>query len=255
MPRWDEDYDAGSSAEKEVQRIKAEIEKMPVVLGEPKEIALSLESSIKDQCELNFKRQEKRRVADHKHQECINIEGSRNSYFMSRSRVLLLLEEILGVELVVHGHYRPQGVEAEPGSSFLIEIRAPTHEHLRQAVRRLEEVGQMQNPLSLVEEPQEYDMHLGDAKRKMARISVDEGILRNEKHAGKLRASIDELGTRLSVNATIRGRGSSHIEPCFGEEADQRPYIQIVGKKLSSVRSAKRQILELLGQVHSEGSP
>lgn len=231
-PMWDSDEERDLAIE-EVKRVKRSMEAMPA----EQEVSLSMETQIEDR-DLNFKRQKKRNVHGHRYRTVYNAGKTRFPYLLTRSCVVVMLEESVGAEITVQGTYRPEELngDTDDEDALLLEISAPTPNELQDAMFRL---------AALVKSGSAQDLY-DAAGRAVWRNGMKHHASRIRLPAGLSGGTMDELRRRLetlggdgAVETRIRGRGSGHVEPCLCEESDEPPYVHVVSRNKGAIRKAE----------------
>ncbi|CAD26384.1 hypothetical protein [Encephalitozoon cuniculi GB-M1] len=243
---WDLDREGdGNEPLEEVKRVKKTIESMDVKPVGHGKVSLSGEENVVGGNDLNFIRQVKKRVNDYKHKTLYNIGRTRNPYVFTRNSVVMMIEEELGVEILVRGSYKPEELNGDTDDSdaLVYEISAPTPEVLKEAMSRIPSITKVA-PTFPWSPSCSVGRHVwkNGVKYHSYRIPVDPKEA--EKGMDGIRRDIELAAAGKSVEIVLRGRFSGHVEPCLGEESNEPMYIQVIGRSKKEVRKACREIID-----------
>lgn len=239
--KWDVDKeDDADEPREEVKRVKKVIEAMDVKPVRSGKVSLSSEENGVGGHDLNFRRQVKRRVNDHKYKAFYNIGKTKRPYVFTRNSVVMVIEEELGVEILVKGSYKPEELngDTDDEDGLVYEISAETPEILQEAMARLPSAINAipsfpWNSSSIIGR---Y-VYRNGVRHRLHRIIIDNELA--EKKIDEIRKDIESIGVDRSVETSVRGRFSGHIEPCFGEESNGPTYIQIVARTKKQIKEVK----------------
>ncbi|KAG5860503.1 hypothetical protein KMI_01g01400 [Encephalitozoon hellem] len=237
--KWDVDKeDYSDEPQEEVKRAKKAIEAIDVKPVDAGKVSLSAEENGVGGYDLNFRRQVKKRVKDYKYRALFNIGKTKRPYVLTRNSVVMMIEEELGVEILVKGSYRPEELngDTDDEDALVYEVSAETPEMLHEAIGRIP---------SIIKEMPAFPwdssgvsgryVYRNGVRYRSHRIIIDSEL--SEKMS-EIRKDIEATSIDKPVEINIRGRLSGYIEPCFGEEANEPTYIQIVAKTKREIREA-----------------
>ncbi|KAL7345275.1 insulin-like growth factor 2 mRNA-binding protein 1 [Encephalitozoon intestinalis] len=251
--KWDVDKEYSTNEpQEEVKRVKRAIEGMDVKPMESGRVSLTAEENGVEGHDLNFKRQVKKKVNDYKYKTLYNVGKTKNPYALTRNSVVIAMEEELGVEILVKGSYKPEELNGDTDDSdgLVYEISAPTPEILQEAMFKIPSMVKTVPVL-----PWTSSSILGryvwknGTRYHSYRIFVDPDDLSGKMN--EFRKDIEAVAADKSVDIAIRGKFSGHVEPCFGEEANEPPYIQILTKTKKEIREVRKACREVISK-HSE---
>ncbi|AFN83494.1 hypothetical protein EROM_080750 [Encephalitozoon romaleae SJ-2008] len=246
--KWDVDKeDDVNEPREEVKRVKKAIEGMDVKAVRPGKVSLNAEENGVRGQDLNFRRQVKRRVNDYKYKAFYNIGKTKRPYVFTRNSVVMMIEEELGVEILVKGSYKPEELngDTDDEDALVYEISAETPEILQEAMAGLPSAINAIPPF-----PWNSSSIIGryiyrnGARHRLHRVIIDNELA--EKKINEIRKDIETTSVDKSVEISIRGRFSGYIEPCFGEESNGPTYIQIVAKTKREIKEAKNMCVKII---------
>lgn len=232
-------YDTG---QEEVKRVKRTIEDMDVKTAAPKDASLLDEGEVGDK-DLNFRRQVKRNVNGYKYRTVYNVGKTKYPYLLTRNSTVMMLEEHLGVEILAVGTYRPEELngDTEDEDALLLEVSAPTPNKLQDAMFKLSSIIKSSSTRIKNYGVRSIANHayVNGVQHHTSRMSLAQRYLENEEEASRIRKGLSSISLENLVEIRIRGRCSGYVESCFGEESNEPPYIQIISKSKSSLKSIK----------------
>lgn len=247
--KWD--VDKGHEASDpllEVKRAKKMIESTEAKPARA-EVSLSAEEDGVGGGDLNFKRQTKRRVKDYRYTTTYNVGKTKSPYVLTRNSVVMMVEEELGVEIVVRGSYKPEELNGDTDDSdaLVYEVGAATPEELQEAMFRLPSIVKSMPMFPwLPSSASGRYVRRGNMRYYSYRVPVDLSLA--ESRMDEIRKEVESIASRMSVEVIVRGRFSGHVEPCLGEESNEPTYIHIVAKTKGEIREARRACREAIGK-------
>lgn len=231
-------HDFGREEVKRVKENMCSIDTNPVA---SKDTSLNLENSGIEGQDLNFKRQIKKKVHNYKYKTVYNVGKTCNPYLLTRNSVVMMLEENLGVEIIVQGTYKPEELngDTEDEDALLFEISAPTPNRLQEAMFRFASIIRSL-PSSVRECLKIIGKHVyrDGVRYWTCRLLLKPQHVGNQVFMDEIHREMKSI-SRECPEVRIRGRFSGCVEPCLNEEADEHTYIQITARFRNSLVQAE----------------
>ena len=224
----------------EVKKAKETIESVTVEPVHVHNVDLSPEGNMVGEFMLNFKRQIKKRIHQYDFKAVYNVGRTSSPYMLTRNSVVMMLEEELGVEIIVRGYYKPFELNAETDGSdaLMYDVYAATPEILRNAMSKIgEKIKAIDGYMKGRYESVWRQVIRNGEKYYSSRVLLQ---LDNETDRDLIKNELLKIMHECSVDATLRGRYSGYIEPCLESESNEPAYIHLISKNKTNLATARR---------------
>ncbi|EOB12405.1 hypothetical protein NBO_448g0002 [Nosema bombycis CQ1] len=161
----------------------------------------------------------KKHKKDYAFIEVIDLKDYPNPFFFSRTRVLLLLDDLLGVDVMCIGDYHP--FESQNDLKYILghDEQSFLSKAIIHCKEILKETFTFENTMVL----KTWD------NKKLARIYIkDFDLKENTTTVDAIKEAIRGNESLKGIDIKIRGRNSEYIEPSMNGVSPENTYIQIV---------------------------
>ncbi|KAH9411016.1 hypothetical protein HK407_09g14320 [Ordospora pajunii] len=253
--KWDavKDGNEGCGNQNEVKKAKEAIESVDVGPVRLHSVDLNPEGSIVGEFMLNFTRQIKKRIHNYEFKAAYNVGRTSNPYMSTRNCVVMMLEEELGVEIVVRGGYKPfeLNAEADESDALMYDVYAATPELLHNAMSKIgDRIKAIDGYMKGKYGSAWRQVVRNGAKYYSSRVLLQ---LENEADGELIKNELLGIVHDYSVDAVLRGRHSGYVEPCLGEESNEPAYIHLVSKNKTSLATARRCCEDVIARYKQVG--